>query len=156
MKLEKDLRETYIYRAYRTGLRSPYSVRRPQIKIWHSVKDAKRTWKRLHSLLLELFYAPHIAVRYLHDHLYHKSRGYKKYHDRPSTETVHRAALAGFLASFLIFNVLQYSLPSFFDLFKPKAAYADTNSVSWDTKGEFSTGQTPNVDNNGQVVVSGT
>ncbi len=96
-----------------------------------------RIFKKIRLIALELTYLPHLLLRFPHDHLYHKTKVYRRYSDHPATEVVHRAALSGFLVSLLVFMALQYALPGTFDFVIPSGAKAAGVYSKWTTNTDF-------------------
>jgi hypothetical protein len=98
---------------------------------------------------LELRYLPHIQIRLVHDKTYAKNKTYKSWTDKKYSSTVHKVALTTFIISFVFFQGFQYLFP-YFNLWNPNNALAGSSSKTWTTTADFSTGQTPNVTNDGK------
>jgi len=127
-------------------------------------KSLKKAYiKRLHLFVrrariayMELNLRLHLVIRLLHDKLYKNNKTYKGWSDKSYSEAVHKATLTGFVASFLIFGFLQYAVPNIFDFLKSNKAYADQNSVTWDTNTDFTTNTDSSlVQTDGNISVSG-
>jgi hypothetical protein len=63
--------------------------------------------KRLRLFFYELNYKSHLAIRFLHDHLYSKDGLYKKYSDRGYVRAIRHAILCAFFLSVFVFFVLE-------------------------------------------------
>jgi len=89
---------------------------------------------------MELNLRAHLAIRLVHDKLYHRGKMYKLWSDKPYSSTVHKAAVWGFILSFATFTFLQYITPEVFNSLAPNKVYAGANNKTWTTRGDFGTG----------------
>ena len=80
----------------------------------------------------------HLAIRLIHDRLYHRGKLYKHWSDKPYSSGVHKATVWAFIASFAVFTFLQYIAPQIFNGLTPNKAYAGSNNKTWTSLTDFS------------------
>lgn len=121
------------------------------------IKLSNKSIKRLRIAYMEINLRLHLFIRLIHDKLYNKNGRYKKWTDKSYSEAVHKATLTGFVASFLVFGILQYAMPSIFDMLRPNEVRAGSSSKTWTTNGDFTAnvGTTGTATTKNSIFVSG-